>query len=76
MNFRFSIVLLAFIFIIGCKSEQQPKKKTEVQLRLDSIENANNQSILDSGNRFTKAYVDLDDKDFVLWADMKMYQWI
>jgi len=72
MNFRFSAIVLIFIFFASCKSEQAPKKKTEVQRKLDSIELVNNQSIIDSGNRFTKAYVDLDDKNFVLWADMKM----
>ncbi len=72
MNFRFSALFLVFIFFIGCKSEQASKKKTEAQQKLDSIELMNNKSIIDSGNRFTKAYVDLDDKNFVLWADMKM----
>lgn len=72
MNLRFGAILLSILFIIGCKSEPQPKEKTDAELRLDSIEQVNNQSIIDSGNRFTKAYVDLEDKNFVLWADIKM----
>lgn len=72
MNFRFSTLFLAFTLIIGCKSEQQPKKKPEVQSYLDSIEQVNNQSIIDAGAKVTKAYVDLEDNNFMLWADMKM----
>ena len=72
MNFRFGSFLLVFIFVIGCKSEQQPKKKTELQLKLDSIEQVNNQSIIDSGDRITKAYVDPENNRIDLWADMRM----
>lgn len=65
-------VCLTLLFIIGCKTETEPKKKTELQLRLDSIEKVNEQSILDSGTKVTKAYVEGENNQIVLWADIKM----
>lgn len=63
---------LTLLILIGCKSENQPKKKTARDLELDSIEKVNEQSILDSGSKVTKAYVDAKNNHIVLWADIKM----
>lgn len=69
MKIKLSLCFLA-ILLLSCNSKSN-KKDNLLQSKLDSIETANNQSILDSGDNITKAYIFLSDSSFALAADMK-----
>ncbi len=72
MNFRISLLLLLLCtaLFVNCKSDTQ-KKKSHLTPELDSIENANTTSVLESGNNVTKAYVDSKSGEFALDAQMR-----
>jgi hypothetical protein len=65
---------LAFVLLlfVNCKSETSSKKVLTLSPELDSIERVHNQSILDSGERITRAYVDSENNRIDLWADIKL----
>ena len=60
------------IFLAECKSDSTKKaKESSVLSALDSISLENNQSIIDSGENITKAYINLQDSIFDLRTDMR-----
>jgi hypothetical protein len=68
---RLCYLSLALIVFINCKSEQTQKKETNLQSQLDSIDIANTQSVLASGENVTKAYINQETDELSFWADMK-----
>jgi hypothetical protein len=74
MKHLFSLLFtFALVFsFMSCESKQTKKKNEKsVFSKLDSINLENNQSIIDSGENITKAYIFLNDSLFDLRADMQ-----
>lgn len=65
-------ISLGLFILTGCKSEPKAKKKTELEIRLDSIDLAKQKMVLESGDKVTKAYVDPETNKIDLWADIKL----
>ena len=68
---RLCYLVLALAIFVNCKSETAQKKDSSLQTQLDSIEKANNQSVIDSGENISKVYVDAETDEFAFWADMQ-----
>jgi len=72
MVHRLCYLAITLILFVNCKSETTQKKDSNASLQsqLDSIEKANTQSILDSGENISKVYVDTETDEFAFWSDM------